>query len=115
MIRVSTRFGYDLDNAAVAVTILRFEVTRLDLNLLDEREVDASAERTINWAVYADTAVPGVGDIYAVGNILIFQAAGAPDRGVSCARTSAIGDAGRGVKQAAYVASRRAPGYRSSR
>src|ERR1700678_2504059 len=106
VIRGSTRFGYDLDDAAVAVTILRFEVTRLDLNLLDECEVDASTERTIDRAVYADAAVPGIGDIYAVSNILIFQTAGATDRWVSCAGTSAISDTGGGVKQAAY-----APGH----
>ena len=46
------RLGDDLDDAAVAVTILRFEGTGLDLNLLDECEIDAGTERTIDWAVH---------------------------------------------------------------
>ena len=71
------------------VAILRLERTGFDLNFLDEGEIDTGAQRTINRAVHAQATVAGIGDVYAVGDVLVFETGRATDRRISGTRTTA--------------------------
>ena len=85
----SSGFGNQLNDAAGCLAILRFETTGLDLYFLDEGQVQAAAERSINSRPHANAAESGVIDRDAVCDIKIFKSRRARDRRILNSRPTA--------------------------
>ena len=107
--RVRSALRDDVDDAARGLAELRFVSARLHLCLLDEVERHAVAERTEDDRVGAERAVAGVGDVDAVDDVLILEAAAAGHRWVGVSDLAAAADAGREVQRVAETPADRDP------
>ena len=83
---VRAALGHDVDNAAGGLAELGFVSARLDLDFLHEVERRAVAERAKDDRIRAERAVALVGDVHAVDDVLILEAAGAGNRRVARCR-----------------------------
>ena len=71
--------GDDLQHAAIHAAVLRLIGCGLHLDFLDEGQIDACSERTIDRAEYAEAAVTGVVQHDAVDQVEIFKTGRATD------------------------------------
>src|SRR5437879_11678139 len=70
---IAAGLGDDLHHAARALAVLRFVATGLYVNLLDEREIDAGSEGPVVSREDPNAAKSAIGDVDAIGHILVFQ------------------------------------------
>src|SRR5687767_12646536 len=101
---LAARLGDDIDDAALRLAILRLEAARLHLHLLDERRIDAHADRAEVAREDAEAAEGRVGDVDSVGYVKVIQRRSAGDRRVGDAALAAISHAGSQVEKAGDAA-----------
>src|SRR5205823_7387743 len=98
---VRSALGHDVDDAAGGLAELGFVAAGLDLDFLDEVERRRVAERSEHDRVGAEGAVALIGDVHAVDDVLVLEAAAAGNRRVLLAGAAARADAGRQVADVA--------------
>src|ERR1700674_2245196 len=91
--------GYDLDDAAAGMAILRFKPAGLDLHFLDEGLVDAAAEGAVGTRPDAQAPEGWIVDRNAVRDIGILESTGAGDGGVIAAGLNTVDRAGAQVEE----------------
>src|SRR6266478_3885865 len=79
---ISTGLGNDLHNAARRLAVLRFVATCFYIDLLHKGEIDAGSERPVISREHPNAAKRAIGDVDAIGHVLIFQPAASRNRGV---------------------------------
>src|SRR5207253_7372105 len=92
-------FGDNLHDAAAGVPILRLKPASLDLHFLDERLVDAAAERAVRTCPNAQTPEGGVIDGNAVSHIGILESAGPRNGRIVAAGLNTVDRARAQIKQ----------------
>src|SRR5450759_210504 len=104
---IGARLGDQLDDAAISLTVLRLKRGGLNVNFLNERQIDAAADRPLAASEYTQSAEGAVGNVHAVSNIEVFQTGSAGNGRVRTTGATAISRTGRNVEQTRHVA-----GYR---
>ena len=107
--RIRAALGDDVDHAAGGLAELRFVAARLDLHFLHEVERRAVAERAEDDRVRPERAVAAVGDVHAVDDVLVLEAARSADRRIGDAHAAAGADARREIERVAEATADRQP------
>src|ERR1700732_4517906 len=79
---ISTGLGNDLHYAARRLAVLRLVPTCFHIDFLHKREIDAGSERAVISRENPNAAKGAIGDVDAVGHVLIFQPAASRNGGV---------------------------------
>src|SRR5712692_10011638 len=79
---VAAGLGDDLHHAARRLAVLRFVATRLCIDFLDKREIDAGSQCAVISREHTNAAKSAVGDVDAIGHVLIFQPTASRNGGV---------------------------------
>ena len=98
---VRAALGHNVDHAAGRLAELRFVAAGLHLDFLHEVVRRAVAERAEHDRVRSQRAIAAVGDVHAVHDVLVLEAARSSDRRIGDAHTAASADAGRQIERVA--------------
>src|SRR5262249_61879155 len=88
----AARLGDDVADPALGLAVRRPEAAGLHLDFLDERGIDADAQRPVHAREDAETAEGGVGDVDAVGDVGVVERGAAGDGRVGLSATLALRD-----------------------
>src|ERR1035438_6371113 len=94
VISIGAGLGDHLNDAALGLAELRREAVRLYIHFLDEREVDAGAQRPVIRVEGAEAAIRLVSDGNAINDVQVLEAGGTANRGISGARAGLVRDPG---------------------
>ena len=101
---VAAALGDDVDHAPHRLPVLRLVAAGLHLHFLDEVERRGVAERAEDDRVAAQRAVPLIGDVHPVDDVLVVEAGAARDGRVGTADAAAAADAGGQIDRVAEAA-----------
>src|SRR6266481_5462074 len=79
---VAAGLGDDLHHTARRLAVLRLVATCFHVDFFDKRKIDAGSECAVISREHPNTAKGSVGDVDAIGHVLIFQPAASRNGGV---------------------------------
>src|SRR6266478_5193562 len=102
---VAAGLGDDLHHTARRLAVLGFVATRFYIDFLDEREIDAGSERQVISRENPNTAKSSIGDVDAIGHVLVFQPTASRNGGVGRTCPPTVVHSRSPIDQAADIAS----------